>query len=903
MPVDGFGSVKNIFLPVFLLRCAAALAGVTAYWEDPAQQEVFVVEGDRYSLRIATHPARIMSLRADGMEVLGDGGAAPWAESDGARLEPAARDAVPDWQVHTGQKMKPAVSSRARMNVWRASPHYWEIHLRDIPFIKAGAELSSPPLRGHLVIHAHPDRAHLELRFEPASGQKLTGAGWSADVEGASNIGEEGRAVLAAGKAGILAPPGGTFGENGREWHAQASDAWWVFRPDCGGAEPHFEEETHPLARADFSATEGSWSGYEARSGLYLLEMASNRGAFTFENAWKVPSRRMVTPIVLPSTQTPRNITVMARTGTGNLEAGVVTDRHGFPRGIHAFVTKNFAGENEETDDRAYGDIIFPLRLGPDAPREHLVMGLYQNWGRLMLKQVSSIRFFNIYWHLSSGLSETTCFTHAWMDIRDTLVSIPDFRPFSGPFMMGQPQHDCFSWPGFLNYETKNGTVRPMYRRTEFHSVSPCLAHFTMHFRTSDGAANMKVEAWEIPQTDEERLFLRVRYDWDKPAEVGGDARKHFRWLQMFEKYPVREFVWTDAEDKERIVPAEPGGTFPLGEALAGQWPYAGAHGGRSNFGTLMLVKKLDARLGGKPVNRTHLTADFKKEGGLYAFTTGERSLSLQPGDFLEAEILLMPHGEVTTPFHKPNREREHWGQHPPRVTKVARGTKLRDFPATVRADQNAAAFRVTGGLDTLPLVVEGFSDRAVPLLWKDGLWQDQQQHGGDGYQVDASRDGTFRFTFNYPIRGSEEHDLVVSLLRCSAPVVSLHDRNGLPVANAETEADFEVASPALFAPGRNEIERKGLTIFRGCAKEIAAIPLAFMPRDNSAIVECAEWSPENAALTVDGAGRLEIGHRVPGRHYRIAIGAEVKNIIADTDVIAFDVPQGHQQIRVGIIP
>ena len=880
---------------------AVRLLALTSYWEDAAQQEVFVVEGERYVLRIATHPVRILSLQSNAKELLGSDGASPWVETPEGRAVPAARDAVPNWQVHTGQKMKPATSSRARMNVWRASPHYWEIHLRDVPFVLSDAEAN--PLRGHLVIHAHPDRVHLELRFEPANDQKLTAAGWSADIVEAETGATSGRAVLSFANAAVLAPPDGNFGEKGREWRAGPANTWWVFRPDNRKVAAQFDEEITPLAREEFSAIDGAWSGYDPRSGLYALEMTANREAFTFENAWKVPSRRMVTPVVLPSTATPRAITVLARTGTGNLEAGIVTDPNGFPRAIPAFVAKNFAGEKEEPDDRAYGDIIFPITLGPTEPRENLVMGLYQTWGRLMLKQVSSIRFFNIYWHLSTGLSETTCFTHAWMDIRDTIVSIPDFRPYSGPFMMGQPQHDCFSWPAFLNYETKKATVRPMYRRTDFHSVAPCLAHFTMHFRTSDDTAKMSVEAWEIPQTDEARTFLRIRYDWDKPALVEGDARRNFRWLQMFEKYPVQDLVWLDAEGTQRTVSARPGSKFPLGTPLAAEWPYAGAHEGRSNFGTLMLVTKLRGRLGGQPLSRAHLTADFGKETGMYAFTTDRKNLALQPGDFLEAEVLLMPHGEVTTPFHKPDREREHWGNRPPVVSQVSRGTKLRDFPATVRAEKNAAAFRVTGGLNMLPLVVEGFSAPAVPLLWKDGLWQDQQQHGGDGYQPDRTADGSHRFTFNYPIRGTEEHELVVSLLQCANPLASLRDRNGLPVATATEVTDFRVDSPVLFAPGRNEIPAEGLVSFSGRSKVVCAVPLRFSPREKTAVIACAEWNPDKIELTADGPGWMEVGHRLRGRSYRVSIGNDEKILPADSDTIAFDVPKGRHTVQISPIP
>lgn len=893
-------------LPLLLLGLATATASaanaLTSYWEDAAQREVFVVSGRDYELRVATHPAKILSLRASGREVLGPGGAVPRVKDGGVWMEPAAREVVPPWEVHTGQKMKPATSSAARMNVWRASPEYWEIHLRDIPFVAPEASEQGRPLRGHLVIHAHPDRVHLELRLEPAAEQMPEQAAWLVNANGTIAAAAGDRPTLSlGGNAGVLAPPGGSFSPDGKEWVAPAGAAFWVLRPAApdAAADKLFAEEISPLDADSFSAVDGQWLGYDQPSGLYVLEMLANRRAFTFENAWKVASRRMETPVVVPASATPRSVTVLARSGTGNLEAGVVTDPQGFPRAIPAFVVKNFAGEKEETDDRAFGDIIFPLQVGPDQPREHRVMGLYQTWGRNMLKQVSSIRFFNIYWHLSTGLSETTCFTHAWMNIRNTLVSIPDFRPYSGPFLMGQPQHDCFSWPGFLNYRTKDGEIFPMYRRTEFHSIAPCLAHFTMHFRTGDDAADLAVEAWEIPQNDEARTFLRIRYAWDKPAKIEGDARKNFRWLQMFEKYPVREIVWLDADGKERSTKANGGENFPLGTPLAKNWPYAGAHEGRDNFGTIMLVQRLEGRLGGRPVERAHLTAKFGEENGHYAFTTDQASLSLIAGDFLEADILLMPHGEVTTPFHKPNRERLHWAERPPRVSAVARGTKLRDFPATLRATDDAAAFRVTGGLNMIPLIVGGFSARATPMLWKDGLWQDQQHHGGDGYQVDAEDGGTFRFTFNYPIRGTEEHDLVVSLLRTSVPLLRLRDRNGLPVAKAAATTDFAITSPALFAPGRNVAAGPGLFAFSGRAEEIAAVPVSFTPATDGAAVTCEAWNTDDVNLHLTGGGELVVGHRVPGAEYVVTLGREVKSLRAGDDTLALTIPAGEVHVRI----
>ncbi len=875
---------------------------LTSHWDDAGQKEIFVVAGDSYELRLGTHPARILSLRSNGRELLGPGGASPWIRTaDGTRLVPAPRNLVPSWEVHTAQESLPAKSSAARMNIWRATPNYWEIHLRDIPFLAPDAPPDAPPLRVHLVIHAHPDRVHMEFRAEAAAGQAApVRLGWTFDTQATPHLHQLGNyaAIDFAGSAALLAPPAGGFTQNARDTlaFAPASAPWFVLRPSGPDTTPEslFLDELSPLAASAFAAdTHGVWSGYDPASGLYLLDLLSNRPAFSFDAAHKVPSRRIETAITAPLLSTPRTLTIMARTGLGNLEAGVLADKHGFPRAVPAFVAKNFAGENEEPDDTAYGDILFRLDLGPNQPREHRVLALFQTWGDHMLKQVSSIRFFNIYWHLSTGLSETTCFTHAWMSIRGDLVSIPDFRPFSGPFMMGQPQHDCFSWPGFLNYETAAGSVRPLYERTDFHSIAPNFSRFTMRFRSSDDAARLAVEVLEIPQSDEMRTFLRLRYDWDKPVTLTGDTRRTFRWLQTYEKNLPRELLWLPAVGPGRTIPVPktPAANAPpllLAEPLSAAGPYAGVHEQKNNYSSLMLITRIAGRLGGHAIERAFLTAEFDDNNGIYAFVAEQADLKIKAGDWLEADVLLMPHAEINPPLFKATREREYWFERAPHIATVAVGTKRADFPATVRADHDVARFTVTGGLDTLPLIAEGFSAPGVPLLWKGNLWQNQQLHGGDGYQVDRDpADGTYRFTFVYPIRGTEEHNLTISLLAVDgAEVVNLRDENGLPVALLDGEGHYSVKSPQVFLPGENVIPHgSGLVESSGRAREVRAVPIQFEPSSGKSLLRVLSFSEDftEVEITSDG-GTLTIGHRVPGHSYSIRQGDEATPTLLTVD-------------------
>ncbi len=884
------------------------VTALTSYWEQADQRQVFVVRGRQYQLRIATQPAQVIDLLIDGQPVLGKGGITfAIRDAGGKRYVPAPAGMIPKWQVHTGQQPKPATSSAARMNVWRASPMYWEIQLLDIPFVPqtaASAEAAGEPMRGRITLHAFPDRVHLVISVAPTNDQQPQTVELFADVGESRIEALDNRTLTRSGGVCILAGDNGTMDENAKRWQAPIdaqTPAWWVIRPDTDlqPAQVLFAEELHPLSAQSVQVTGGIWRGYDPVAGLYRISTDALRGAFAFEPAYKIPTRRITTTLKVEPDQQPRNITVACATGLGNLEAGVIADAHGFPLPIPTFVTKNFAGENEEADDTAYGDLFFPLQLEPGQRRDLQIIPLFQNWGNHALKQVSSIRFFNIYWHLSTGLSETTCFTHAFMKMRGTYVQIPDFRPYSGPFMMGQPQHECYTWPGLLQYQTASGDVRLLYRDTVFDSIAPNLARFTMNFVTSDDAARAAVTVMEIPQTDEMRTFLHLRYEWDKPVEIAGDARETFRWLNIFEKNLPRQLIWLDADEQpqaETIHPAD--APMKLAMPLSARGAFAGIHEQKDAYSSMLLVRSLKGRLGGKEIDAPFLSARFDPAGGSYWLTDSRQKLQLQAGDYIEADVMLMPHATVTTALFKPKRERRHWVEQPPTIGKVEIGKKISDFPATVRAADDVARFSVKGGLDTVPIIIEGFSRPVLPMLWRADAWQDQQVHGGDGYQVDTDNDGNNRFTFVYPIRGTEELHFTVSLMKCSQPIVSIRGENGYARIDAEAEADFSTSSPACFSPGINtRSPGNPLTRFSGRSSSIVQIPLEFQANAPDASVEVIEFSPRRIELITSGDfKKLSIPHRPDGVGYQVQIdGSPVGG--RQRQVLRIDPPAGRHRI------
>ncbi|MBI2299549.1 MAG: hypothetical protein HYU66_11510 [Armatimonadetes bacterium] len=1005
----------------------AQLPQVTVRWEDPAQRDVFIVEGARYQCRVATLPARILSLIVDGKELLGAGGIEPAAvDVNGRPLVPAPAEVVPAWETWQGQNWHAASSARARMNVWSASPYYWDAHLLDIPLLATedltayqgetngpvlaeydfskdnagwqgphdctlgrapdgamrltltggdpylvgppldvpgpvtvrvrmrqrsgagtafywtgegdtgqrgdkvvifnaqpdgewhdyavtlpderritGLRLDPPgtsgevdvawirvhpaqagkalpkPVRGELVLHAQADRLGIELGTEPVAGApevKRAELRWDAALApaGAASVVERDGARL-----GVLAGTG--------------RSAWWILRPlDAGQApEAAFAPDLHPLPPDAVTSPDGDWLGYDPASGLYRVAQHGDLRGYGFEAAYRNPSRRLDLPLEVRGDGTPRTLLVKASTGVGNLEGAVLADRWGFPLPASAFVCKNFAGEREEPDDTAFGDVYFPLELQAGQTRAVRLFSLTQNWGDHPLKQVSSIRFFLIYWHLSVGASETTCLTHNWMGTKGADFRIPDFRPLSGPFWRDQPQHDCQHWPGYL--QCNDDRIKLMYERTVFDAVSPNLARLTMHYHTTDDSARARVEILEMPQRDELRTFIKLRYDWVAPCAIEGDARRSFRWFNLSHFRGRPELVlWTGPDGKTltRAVPPKDGLVL-LGEPLAAEAPFIASHGPGDKYGVLALVRRFAARLGGQDVPAPVFSAAFDKRDESTWLTVPQETLALQPGDWLEAELMLMPHGEPAPAALKPERERQRYGLAPVKVTCQV-GERLEDLPPHVRAVDEVAQFTVAGGHGDLAVVADGFREPGVPLLWDGAIWQDQQVHGGDGYQVDPDGAGGYRFTFVAPHRDEQRHDMLVTRVSAPAGVARLADRNGRLVVEAAGPGGIRLKAPALFGPGRNRVTAGAPVVeFEGDAARAEQRPLSCEVAEGTVDCTVESWSAAGCVVRLSGAAALTLGDLRRGGSYLVTVDDQAADRVAPDGTLRIELARG----------
>jgi len=178
----------------------------------------------------------------------------------------------------------------------------------------------------------------------------------------------------------------------------------------------------------------------------------------------------------------------------------------------------------------------------------------------------------------------------------------------------------------------------------------------------------------------------------------------------------------------------------------------------------------------------------------------------------------------------------------------------------------------VEGGFDYMPLIVKGFKDWRVPLLWKDGVWQNQQSHGGDGYQVEPDGAETYRFTFAYPIRKGQQQNFLVTRAGCTTGIATLREVNGRLMIESAGAGEFTLKAPVLFGPGVNTITAGSPVVaFRGQGRSVCAVPVAVTPLGRGTTV--VEMDATGTCLGIKGGPvRVNFLELVDGVPYEVAL-------------------------------
>ena len=699
-------------------------------------------------------------------------------------------------------------TSKSRINSYRRGPYYIEVHWLDVE-LRDKADKAAP-IKGEVVFYCYPEKVHVGVILHVTDDIDLKEAQVNLDLAAkgfAPNpTGRIQRPIrpmkVPASTCAILYPvpngvgrvagmiSGGTlsvgnyFHDSGPKTWAKSSKqaAYFEILPmGSTGAENRLKSETNPIPPGDIQATEGQSIGYDPIRGCYTVQTDSIGG---FNEHFKNPNSYERAAFTIKNDKLPRKIYILHETAKnpGSVECGAVLDSQGYPLPITVQISKNFRGEFEEKfynpDDTPFSETFFPLYLAPNETRRLTSLHMYQNWGTHPLKQFSSLGAWMDYYHMSTGVTETTCYVPLLYGGLPG-VSIADFRGFSQPFWGSQPQHDNVAGHSFLRYLDATDKWHYIeYTGTEFRSTGPNWADMSMGYLSDDGKAKVRIDVFELPQADELRNFVHLRVDFlDNIAVKDGDLARNVRllnaasWVQGMRYTHV---AYGGPSGDPTVVPIQFNDDFTVaGAPLPRQNGFVTIYPD-SRGANAFIVRNSKGRINGKDASLGVSVFGWNTEGPFHA--KGDTILMLVPvtearqikaGDFIEADVFLMPYGGGTETPAPARKAAYDYGVNAPRVTRITRGTKLTDFPTRVALDKSGGAeFSITGGFDTIPIIIEGAKDyRGLRLYSTDGGGKtpvDLSQKGmHDGYQLFPRPDGTFGSVFLYKTDG-KEHGFVV---------------------------------------------------------------------------------------------------------------------------------------------
>ena len=542
---------------------------------------------------------------------------------------------------------------------------------------------------------------------------------------------------------------------------------------DFDGLRREVAIERDPLANVRITAASdgAKYQGYDALAGYYRFTV----NASDFNRAYyQEPDRHFAVHAEIDGGgQADRSVYVQASCAPhGCLESAAVLDENNVMLPLPLEVSKNFCGEIEEPlfdpGDAAYGEVYFPLTVAANEIKRFTVLHLYQNWGKYPLKQLSSIAFHIPYYHLSVGTTESNCIAPYFVYGKDGWT-LPDFRANSAPFWSSQPQHTSAGRLYFLQYRDADGQAyKSESQSAGIVSAGPVYADISMDYLSDDGKIRASYRHAETAQTDETRTYYTVTLDVLDRVEIADFSRDFSFFTFDGRSVYYEKMGWLNESGRSVTANVRRGERIIM---LGREYPYYDYYAGNVkdsvNFG--LIVRRSAFTIGGQPYDGGFVLydrADGTLNRGSLSLDLG--AVTLLPGDRMEIEMILMPWGYSTSTDDANVRAvREDSCFDPYRLT-VLEGEAVEDcFIPSVRAKDNRAVFRLSGGRNTAAVRVYGFASYMPPRVTfqADGANMDLTlagPNGYDGYQVYRDGDGTYSFSFNVDMDKAGEWEITV---------------------------------------------------------------------------------------------------------------------------------------------
>lgn len=367
------------------------------------------------------------------------------------------------------------------------------------------------------------------------------------------------------------------------------------------------------------------------------------------------------------------------------------------------------------------------------------------------------------YYHMSTGVTETTCYV-PFLYGGPSGVNIADFRPMSQRMWDSQPQHDNVAGHSFLRYcDDKNVWHYLEYVGTTFRSTGPNWADMSLNYISDDGKAKFRVDVFELPQNDELRNFMHIRIDFKDKIKISqGDLSKYLRILNIATNVQELRYKTVacggptgDPLVKDIIFNNDftiSGSPVPAVGGYAAVYP---EQRGANSF----VLRNFNGRIGGKSIQPGVSMLGEANENCTLMLVPAGKYEDIEDGDWIETDLFIMPYGGGNQDYRPAQKASQDYAINTPKITSISKGSVINNFPTRIRLDKNGtAAFSLSGGMDRIPVIVEGAKDYKNLRIY-DGehkLIEHSAPGKKDGYQVFTDGKGRFGYVFLVTADGKE---------------------------------------------------------------------------------------------------------------------------------------------------
>ncbi len=532
--------------------------------------------------------------------------------------------------------------------------------------------------------------------------------------------------------------------------------------------------ERNPLTNIKIvtQSDNAKYAGYNSLVGCYTFTL---NGTDFNKPYYKEPQKHYIVDAQVTGDDYDRAIYVFAHTNnTGCLENGVVLNENDQLLPINVEVCKNFNGEYEEKlfdpKDMHYGYSIFPITVSKDQTRRFKSINLYQNWGQVPLKQLSSIQFIAPYYHLSCGTTETNCIAPYYVYGKD-YWTLPDFRAMSSPLWPNQPQHTSAGRLYWLQYTDANGNFFGSESQTaDISSSGPVYVDIDMSYLSDDGKIQVDYRQVEMAQSDETRTYYTLELTVLEDLAIN-DFVNNFSFFSMDGRaITYKKFGYLDENNNPQTVDLDLSGThteyYKLGKN-GGYFDYYidadSSHSGTDSVNMAVVIKDYAMVIGGKTYDgNLVLKETYDGAVNLATLTADLGDVTLRAGDTVRIDMILLPWGSPESKDDSNVLKVREDSVLSAIKTEASVGTVIADtYLPTVMADNNVAEFTVSGGGSTIYAVrVYGFDTYTKPTVQvlENGSWVDfeYQHHDYDGYMSFREDDGTYSLAFSFVMEDGE---------------------------------------------------------------------------------------------------------------------------------------------------